>query len=62
MKDFVFGAGLLLASLVAQAQPTPRQLYPGLFEAIQTQRVYADGKTFVDALPTAPPKVAKPVQ
>lgn len=55
MKNFVFGAGLLLASLVAQAQPTPRQLYPGLFEAIQTQRVYPDGKTFVDALPTAPP-------
>ena len=34
---------------------TPRQLYPCLFEAIQLQRVYADGKTFVDALPTAPP-------
>jgi alpha,alpha-trehalase len=55
MKNLVFGAGLLLAGLAAQAQPTPRQLYPGLFEAIQTQRVYADGKTFVDALPTAPP-------
>ncbi len=46
--------GLLLAG-AAQAQPTPRQLYPGLFEAIQTQRAYPDGKTFVDALPTAPP-------
>ena len=55
MKNFVFGAGLLLAGFAAQAQPTPRQLYPGLFEAIQTQRVYPDGKTFVDALPTAPP-------
>jgi alpha,alpha-trehalase len=35
--------------------PTPRQLYPGLFEAVQLNRVYADNKTFVDALPTAPP-------
>jgi len=35
--------------------PTPRQLYPGLFEAVQLGRVYADNKTFVDALPTAPP-------
>ena len=57
---------LLLASLllarVAQAQPqpqsmptfppTPRQLYPGLFEAVQLGRVYPDGKTFVDALPS----------
>lgn len=53
MKYLLFG-GLLLTT-AAQAQPTPRQLYPGLFEAVQTQRVYPDGKTFVDALPTAPP-------
>ena len=62
MKNLVLSAGLLLAGLAAAAQPappalppTPRQLYPGLFEAVQTQRVYPDGKTFVDALPTAPP-------
>ena len=36
----------------AAALPTPRQLYPGLFEAVQLGRVYADGKTFVDARPT----------
>jgi len=46
---------LLPLSAVAQAPRTPRQLYPGLFEAVQLGRVYADGKTFVDALPTAPP-------
>ncbi len=46
---------LLLLPLSALAQPTPRQLYPGLFEAVQLGRVYADGKTFVDARPTAPP-------
>ena len=39
----------------ARPQPTPRQLYPGLFEAVQQGRVYADNKTFVDALPKAPP-------
>jgi alpha,alpha-trehalase len=59
MKRFFLSAGLLLAGLAAAAQPasapTPRQLYPGLFEAVQMDRVYPDGKTFVDALPTAPP-------
>ena len=55
MKTLLLSAGLLLASLAAAAQPTPRQLYPGLFEAVQLQRVYPDGKTFVDALPTASP-------
>ncbi|WP_460582072.1 alpha,alpha-trehalase TreA [Hymenobacter arcticus] len=59
MKRLFLSASLLLAGLAAAAQPTPnptpRQLYPGLFEAIQMNRVYPDGKTFVDALPTAPP-------
>ncbi len=55
MKRYFFSASLLLAGLAAAAQPTPRQLYPGLFEAVQLGRVYPDGKTFVDALPTAPP-------
>ncbi|MDJ0364062.1 alpha,alpha-trehalase TreA [Hymenobacter sp. H14-R3] len=59
MKNLLLSASLLLASLTAAAQPTPaptpRQLYPGLFEAVQMGRVYPDGKTFVDALPTAPP-------
>ncbi|RZK22874.1 MAG: alpha,alpha-trehalase TreA [Hymenobacter sp.] len=55
------GASIGLAHAQAQVRaagstlPTPRQLYPGLFEAVQLDRVYADGKTFVDALPTAPP-------
>ncbi|WP_094123217.1 trehalase family glycosidase [Hymenobacter coccineus] len=39
----------------ARALPlSPRQLYPGLFEAVQLGHVYRDGKTFVDALPKAP--------
>ncbi|QKG52885.1 alpha,alpha-trehalase TreF [Hymenobacter sp. BRD67] len=54
MKN-VFLSGCLLLALAGKAQPTPRQLYPGLFEAVQLSGVYADSKTFVDALPTVPP-------
>ncbi|GGG36015.1 alpha,alpha-trehalase TreF [Hymenobacter glacieicola] len=50
-------AGLLLLPLLTLAQPTPRQLYPGLFEAVQLGQVYPDGKTFVDMLPTTAPAV-----
>ena len=41
----------------ARAQPTPRQLFPGLFEAVQLGRVFPDNKTFVDAVPRQPPAV-----
>ena len=34
---------------------TPAELYPGLFERVQLERVYEDGKTFVDALPRKAP-------
>ncbi|UYZ58159.1 alpha,alpha-trehalase TreF [Hymenobacter latericus] len=44
-----------LLSLGARAQPSPRQLYPGLFEAVQAGRVFEDSKTFVDARPKARP-------
>ena len=66
MKNLLLSCFLLATSVLrvqAQAQVqvaapiplTPRQLYPGLFEAVQLGSVYADNKTFVDALPTAPP-------
>ncbi len=35
--------------------PTPAELFPGLFERVQLERVYEDGKTFVDAIPRTPP-------
>ena len=35
----------------AQLPPTPRQLYPGLFEAVQLGRIFPDNKTFVDMVP-----------
>jgi alpha,alpha-trehalase len=41
----------LLVSGTARAQPSPAELFGPLFEAVQTQRVFADGKTFVDAVP-----------
>lgn len=46
-------ASFAYLSAVAQIK-TPAQLYPGLFEDVQMQQVYADGKTFVDAIPRRP--------
>jgi alpha,alpha-trehalase len=34
----------------------PAELYPGLLEQVQMQRVFEDGKTFVDAAPRKPPE------
>ncbi|WP_303312212.1 alpha,alpha-trehalase TreF [Hymenobacter sp. BT730] len=43
--------GCLLLSVRGQAQTaSPRQLYPGLFEAVQLAHVFPDNKTFVDAV------------
>ena len=44
----------------APAQPaalpaSPRQLFPGLFEAVQLGRIFPDNKTFVDAAPQQRP-------
>ncbi len=54
MKKLLLACLLLGAGRVA-GQPSPRQLYPGLFEAVQLGHVYPDGKTFVDATPLAAP-------
>lgn len=34
---------------------TPRQQFPGLFEAVQTSTIFPDNKTFVDAVPKQDP-------
>lgn len=39
----------------AAATPTPADIYGALFEIVQLERVFADGKTFVDAVPKRPP-------
>ena len=33
----------------------PQELLDGLFVAVQSARIYADGKTFADAIPTLAP-------
>lgn len=56
MKRLLLAIFLLVqASLYAQVK-TPAQLYPGLFEAVQMNRIYADGKTFPDAIPLKKPQ------
>jgi alpha,alpha-trehalase len=47
-------AGAAGATDVA-APPTPADLYPGLFERVQLERAFEDGKGFVDARPLQDP-------
>lgn len=43
------------ATAVAGGPPSPGRVYGELFVAVQTQRVFADSKTFVDCAPRRPP-------
>ncbi|WP_245829324.1 alpha,alpha-trehalase TreF [Sphingomonas dokdonensis] len=48
----------MVAALLAEpltAQQSPAALYPDLFAAVQTGRLFPDGKTFVDATPKRDP-------
>jgi alpha,alpha-trehalase len=51
-------ACIWLCAGVAHAAPvaTPAELYGELFEQVQLERVFPDGKTFVDALPVRAPE------
>ena len=56
MRSFLLALTLLAAPAAAQTlPPSPRQLFPGLFEAVQLGHVYPDNKTFVDAVAKEPP-------
>ncbi|GAB3829228.1 alpha,alpha-trehalase TreA [Hymenobacter jeollabukensis] len=55
MSRFSLFCLLLLFVRAAHAQPSPRQLYPALFKAVQLGHVFPDGKTFVDARPRRNP-------
>ncbi|MGZ3823108.1 MAG: trehalase family glycosidase, partial [Mucilaginibacter sp.] len=45
---------VICAAARSQVQ-TPRQLFPGLFEAVQLSDIFPDNKTFVDATPKRDP-------
>jgi alpha,alpha-trehalase len=52
----IFVIALVLVTTYAQAQQkTPRQLFPGLFEAVQSSDIFPDNKTFVDCTPRFEP-------
>lgn len=51
---------LLTTALSGQTpvrRTSPRQMFPGLFEAVQTAHVFPDSKTFADAVPKEAPAV-----
>jgi alpha,alpha-trehalase len=53
----VFGLIILLAACkpAANKEESPVQLFPGLFEAVQSAHIFADSKTFADAIPKGTP-------
>lgn len=57
MKTFVLSFAML-TSIATMAQPitTPDQMYGNLFHEVQMQRIFPDGKTFVDCTPKRPVK------
>jgi alpha,alpha-trehalase len=58
MKKILVTLSFVIAFGFSQAQIlTPRQLFPGLFEAIQLSDIFPDNKTFVDATPKRDPKL-----
>ena len=48
-------AACLMLVCVAQAQPSPAEVYGPLFERVQMEKLFSDGKTFVDATPRSDP-------
>lgn len=56
MKKLLLAFVLFLHLGVKAQISTPRQLYPGLFEAVQSSNIFPDNKTFVDATPRELPQ------
>ena len=54
MRKLVWFA-VLFFSIAVKGQLTPDKLYGDLFHEVQMQRVFADGKTFVDCIPKKDP-------
>ena len=57
-KLYVFVTGFLFSffTLTAQAPSSPDKIYGALFHDVQMNRVFPDGKTFVDCIPKRNPK------
>ena len=56
MKKIYLLIAVLLTLHVAQGQTvSPREHFPGLFEAVQLSDIFPDNKTFVDAVPRRDP-------
>lgn len=55
IRRLLIAAAAFVLCAADQPDATPADLYGPLFEAVQLQRVFPDGKTFVDAVPKRPP-------
>ncbi len=56
MRKLIFLLLLISSSSYAQVT-TPRNKFPGLFEAVQLGQIYSDGKTFPDLIPLQDPAI-----
>ena len=58
MRKLVITVILITTFKLAFSQyPSPRQLFPGLFEAVQLSDIFPDNKTFVDSAPNRDPQL-----
>jgi alpha,alpha-trehalase len=55
LKKLILIALVFTATYANAQQKTPRQLFPGLFEAVQSSDIFPDNKTFVDCTPKYEP-------
>src|ERR1700761_20680 len=56
MRRLLLTVSVIFLFILVRAQnPTPRQEFPGLFEAVQLSDIFPDNKTFVDATPKRDP-------
>lgn len=56
MRKLLLTSVLIISFIFVRSQNlTPRQLFPGLFEAVQLSDIFPDNKTFVDATPLRDP-------
>lgn len=56
MNKLLLCLGALAMSLISPAQSPPDLIFGELFHDVQMQRVFSDGKTFVDCVPRRDPK------